>query len=326
MWIDEPYDVTALGELLVDFTDCGRSADGMRVFEQNPGGAPANVLCALAGFGMKTAFIGKVGQDAQGDFLRGVLREKGVDTTGLIRDPSVFTTLAFVTLSASGERGFSFARKPGADAELSPDELNTEILERTRVFHFGSLSLTREPARSATLRALEVAKGAGALVSYDPNYRAPLWDSREEAAAGMRGVLGLADMVKLSAEETALLTGREEPAAAALELLRAGADVAVVTLGKNGALVRTREGWDVVQAPNCPVVDTTGAGDAFWAGFLYKLLESGLSPGELPLKTAKSCALFGNLTACLCIQKRGAVPAMPNLERVRALSRRYGPF
>ena len=182
------YDITALGELLIDFTPCGTSEAGRQLFEQNPGGAPANVLVSVSRLGQKAAFIGKVGDDMHGALLKKTLEENNVDTSGLIVDPNVFTTLAFVTLT-DGERNFSFARKPGADTQLRKEEVNLEILKNTRIFHFGSLSLTDEPARSATIYAVENAKQCGALISYDPNYRAPLWKDRETAVKEMRSVI-----------------------------------------------------------------------------------------------------------------------------------------
>ena len=312
------YDVVALGELLIDFTDCGKSNAGLRLFEQNPGGAPANVLCALSNLGIKTAFIGKVGKDMHGDFLTGVLNDKMVCTKGLIADPAVFTTLAFVALSLEGERSFSFARKPGADTCLRPDELNMQILQNTNVFHFGSLTLTDEPARSATYKAIEVAKQAGAIISYDPNYRAPLWESSQAATEQMRGVLKYVDIIKISDEETTLLTGKEAPEEASEALIALGISCTVVTLGKDGALVRTREGAATVKAPECNVVDTTGAGDAFWGGFLYKLLKDGVAPACLSLEKAKEYARFANMVAGLCVQRRGAIPAMPTEGEVLA--------
>ena len=175
------YDIAALGELLIDFTDSGVSPGGMRLFERNPGGAPANVLTAAARFGQRTAFLGKVGDDMHGQFLRQMLLDAGIDVSGLVLAEDVFTTLAFVVLNDRGERSFSFARKPGADTCLRPEELNAAVLDSTRVLHVGSLSLTDEPARSATFTAVERAKAAGAVISYDPNYRAALWP--DEAAA-----------------------------------------------------------------------------------------------------------------------------------------------
>lgn len=229
------FDVVALGELLVDFTHHGKSENGMRLFEQNPGGAPANVLCALSNLGLNTAFIGKVGKDMHGEFLCSVLEEKGIDTSGVIMAQDAFTTLAFVELSESGERKFSFARKPGADTCLTCDELNHGLLNDCKIFHFGSLSLTNEPSRSATIEAVRIAKKAGAIISYDPNYRAPLWNSKSEAAEVMRSVLDLVDIIKISDEETMLLTGLETHEAAAGYLLGKGVSCVVVTLGKDGA-------------------------------------------------------------------------------------------
>ena len=204
-------DVVALGELLIDFTPAGLSPAGMRLFEQNPGGAPANMLTAVSRVGLKTAFIGKIGADMHGDFLRSVLDSVPIDTSGLITDPSVFTTLAFVSLSITGERAFSFARKPGADTRLSIDEINKDILSDTKVFHVGSLSLTDEPSRSATFEAVKLAKEAGAIISYDPNYREPLWDSVDKAMEMMRLMSEFADIMKISDEETSLLTPYKEP-------------------------------------------------------------------------------------------------------------------
>lgn len=306
------YDVTALGELLIDFTPGGKSENGMQLFEQNPGGAPANVLYALSNFGKKTAFIGKVGEDMHGQLLHETLNSRNVDTTGLVSDPNVFTTLAFVQLSDTGERNFSFARKPGADCCLRPEEVNADLLHSCRVFHFGSLSMTDEPARSATIHALEIAKKAGVLISYDPNYREALWPDRDVAVTQMRSVLPYVEIMKLSDNETELLTGEESIEAAASKLLSQGIRCVVVTLGKKGAFVATAGKTSCVPTFSAPVVDTTGAGDAFWGGFLYKLLEQ-----QIPMdnhEKLRECARFGNAVATLCVGKRGAIPALPKLE------------
>ena len=183
------FDVVALGELLIDFTYQGRSENGMRLFEQNPGGAPANMLCAASNLGLRTAFIGKVGRDMHGDYLRRVLEEKGVDTGGLVSDPEVFTTLAFVELSETGERNFSFARRPGADTCLLASEVNRELTGGCRIFHFGSLSLTDEPSRTATIEAVKLAKKAGAIISYDPNYRQRLACCHRRLSVSAGGLL-----------------------------------------------------------------------------------------------------------------------------------------
>lgn len=310
------YDVAALGELLIDFTPSGQSEAGMRIFEQNPGGAPANALAAITRLGRKTAFLGKVGDDMHGAFLKETLEQAGIDTRGLVVDPEVFTTLAFVSLNAQGERQFSFARKPGADTCLTSGEVNLEVLKECRIFHVGSLSLTDEPCRGATIFALEKAKEMGKAISYDPNYRALLWRSREDAMAGMRSILSFVDVMKISDEETGLLTDHEKPEEAAEALLDKGISLVAVTLGKDGAYVRTREGGAVVPGFLSQVVDTTGAGDSFWGGFLYQLAISGKNPKEVTLEEAKGFARFGNAVASLCVEKRGGIPAMPSMEQV----------
>ena len=309
-------DVTALGEILIDFTPCGKSEAGQRLFEQNPGGAPANVLACLSKCGKKTAFIGKVGKDMHGAFLREVLTDSGILTDGLIEDEKVFTTLAFVALSEAGERSFSFARKPGADTCLRADEVPVELIQGSRIFHTGSLSLTEEPARSATFRALELAKEAGCIISYDPNYRAPLWASKQEAVEGMRSVLPYVDVMKLSDEECLLLADTAKPEDAIKVLRDKGIAIVAVTLGEEGAIIGTQEGIRLVPGYPADEVDTTGAGDAFWGGFLNCLSEAEKKPAEITLEEAAAFAKFGNAVASLCVEKRGAIPAMPSSEEI----------
>ena len=310
------YKITALGEALIDFTPSGVSQAGMRVFEQNPGGAPANALAVFAKFGEKAAFIGKVGNDMHGQFLKETMGNAGIDTKGLIISDDVFTTLAFVSLNDKGEREFSFARKPGADTCLMKEEVDVSIIENTDIFHVGSLSLTDEPSRSATFYALEKAKKFGKIISYDPNYRALLWDSKEKAIEGMRSVLDYVDVMKLSDEETFLLTDMEEPQAAAEALLNRGMSIVAVTLGADGVYICTKEGGAFVPGFASEVVDTTGAGDSFWGGFLYQLSKSGKRPREVSLTEAKEFARFGNAVASLCVEKRGGIPAIPMMEQV----------
>lgn len=314
--MEKVYDVVALGEILIDFTPCGKSEAGQRLFEQNPGGAPANVLAALSKFGRKTAFIGKVGKDMHGSFLKEVLVENEISTEGLVEGEDAFTTLAFVALSDSGERSFSFARKPGADTCLTEDEVKKELIKESKVFHIGSLSLSAEPVKSTTLRALELAKEAGCMISYDPNYRAPLWESQEDAIREMRSVIPFVDVMKLSDEETELLTGIAEPEGAAKKLLEQGVSIVAVTLGADGALIATKGGCERVAGYSANIVDTTGAGDSFWGGFLHKLLESDKKLAEITLEEAIEYTRFGNAVASLCVEKRGAIPAMPTLEEV----------
>lgn len=310
------YEITALGESLIDFTPSGTSEAGMRIFEQNPGGAPANALAVFAKFGEKAAFIGKVGNDMHGLFLKETMEKAGIDTKGMIVSDKVFTTLAFVSLNEQGEREFSFARKPGADTCLMEQEVNVDIIKDSKILHIGSLSLTDEPCRSATFYALQQAKDAGKIISYDPNYRALLWESVESAIAGMRSPLDYVDVMKISDEETKLLTDIEDPEGAAKALLAKGVSLVAVTLGKDGAYVCTKEGGAVVPGFESKVVDTTGAGDSFWGGFLYQLAKSGKRPEEVTLEEAKTFARFGNAVASLCVEKRGGIPAMPTMEQV----------
>lgn len=303
--------VTALGEVLIDFTDAGISPSGQKLFERNPGGAPANVLVALKKLGHDVAFIGKVGYDMHGDFLRETLVANGIDCTGLISDPDFFTTLAFVALDDQGDRSFSFARKPGADTQLKPEDLPLDIIRNSKVFHVGSLSLTDEPARSATIAAIHNAKEAGCILSYDPNYRDSLWPSAEAASEQMRSIVEYMDLIKISAEECPLLTGKTEPADAAAVLLEEGASIVVVTLDADGAFVATKDGSVMVPSFRVEAVDTTGAGDSFWGGFLCAYVESGLAPSQVSIGRAASFVRFGNAVASLCVRNRGAIPAMP---------------
>lgn len=319
--MEKRLDVVALGEILIDFTPWGKSEAGQRLFEQNPGGAPANVLTALSKFGRKTAFIGKVGKDMHGEFLKEVLVENGIETDGLVEDENVFTTLAFVALSEEGERSFSFARKPGADTCLTEDEVRKDLIKESKIFHIGSLSLTAEPAKSTTWKALEIAKESGCIISYDPNYRAPLWDTKDDAIREMRSVIPFVDVMKLSDEETELLTGIKKPEDAAFKLIEQGVSIVAVTLGAEGALIATKEGCAHVAGYPAKMVDTTGAGDSFWGGFLHRLLESdefaqGKPLAEITLEEAMEFAKFGNAVASICVEKRGAIPAMPTLEEV----------
>lgn len=318
--MEKKLDAIALGESLIDFTPKGCSEDGMKLFEQNPGGAVANVMAAMRKLGRRTGFIGKVGADMHGDFLIETMKEAGIDTSNVIRDETVFTTLAFVDLRPDGQREFYFARKPGADTCLKASEISEDYIAGANLLHVGSLSLTDEPARSATFRAVEYAKRAGTIVSYDPNYRAMLWKSPEAAKEGMRSLLPYADMIKISDEETWLLTDEQDPERAADVLLKKGIAVVAVTLGADGALVATKEGKARVPGFSVKAVDTTGAGDSFFGGFIWKLMEYGLGTAkraeDMLLSEVREAGLFGNAVASLNVEKRGAIPAMPSYEEV----------
>ncbi len=309
------FDVTALGEILIDFTESGTSENGARLFEQNPGGAPANVLSAVAHLGGKAAFIGKVGKDMHGAFLRETVEHCGIDTRGLIETEEGFTTLAFVALK-DGERSFSFARKPGADTLLTKEEVDYERIRESRIFHIGSLSLTDKPVKSASIAALEFAKKEDVIISYDPNYRASLWKNEETAKREMRSLIPYADVIKISDEEMALLTDFAGVEEAGKALVEQGVKVALVTCGGEGAYVFTKEGHVHVPAEGGKPVDTTGAGDAFMGGFLYRLSQSGKNPAALSLEEVKSFAHFAAKVAGVCIARRGAINAMPLLSEV----------
>ena len=304
-------DIAALGELLIDFTEAGVSKSGMKLFEQNPGGAPANLLTVASHFGYKTSFIGKVGKDMHVEFLRRTLQKEGIGTDSLIVDDRFFTTLAFVGIDKNGERNFSFSRKSGADTQLSAADLDRELLQNCRIFHFGSLSLTDEPAKTATLEAVQIARRAGSLISYDPNYRATLWENKESAVETMKSVIPLVDFMKVSDEESLLLTNTSDYMSAAQSLLNNGPKLVAITLGEDGVLIATADQKSVVPGFKIEAIDTTGAGDSFWGGFLSKYLSYGKSLEELEWEEIYECAVTGNAVAALCVQKRGGIPAIP---------------
>ncbi|MEW4414748.1 carbohydrate kinase [Clostridium sp. AN503] len=317
--MEKRFDVIGLGELLIDFTDAGKSAGGQRLFEQNPGGAPANLLTAVSHMGGRTAFIGKVGADMHGQFLKETLEGEGIDTSGLILDREVFTTLAFVGIGKNGEREFAFARKPGADTMLKPEELKPELLKSASVFHIGSLSLTDEPSRSATYEAVRIAKSGGAVISYDPNYRESLWRGRDAAVSEMFKMVTHADMMKVSDEESFLLTGLGDYRKAAQKLLTKGPALVAVTLGGDGVYVASRTGCVQVPGFQVDAVDTTGAGDSFWGGFLSRYITCKKRPEELDKDDLTRFARFGNAVAALCVQKRGGIPAIPTEREVERM-------
>ena len=310
------YDVTTFGEILIDFTWQGVNESGQVLFAQIPGGAPANVAVAARKLGAHTAFIGKAGKDMHGEFLRSVLEKEKVETKGMLLDENYFTTLAFVNVSENGERSFSFARKPGADTMIEKEEVNIDILDNTKVFHVGSLSMTHQPARETTLYAVYRAKEKGSIISYDPNYRSSLWKDAETAKRQMRSLIPYVDIMKISDEETELLTGKEKPEEAAKILFQKGVQIAVVTLGGAGAYLYCKEGGIQVPGFASKVADTNGAGDSFWGGFLYCISKSEKSLEQLTMDELKKFVRFGNAVASLCVEKKGAIPAMPSLAEV----------
>ncbi|MGN0194234.1 MAG: carbohydrate kinase [Pseudoramibacter sp.] len=309
------YDVTALGEALIDFAAVGKSESGAALFEQNPGGAPLNVLAAIDRLCGSTAFIGKVGDDLQGRYIRDVMDNLAIETKGLILDPDYTTTMTFVSLDDDGERHFSFARKPGADTQLKKEEVDVDLIRNSKIFHFGSLSLTDDPAREATLYAVDEARKAGVLVSYDPNYRASLWPDAETAKAQMRMPIPKVDVMKISEEECELLTGETRPEAAAAVLLAQGVRCVFVTLGADGAMLKTKDIQAFAPAMNVYAVDTTGAGDAFWGAILYQIANQGLD--GLNPDNSKRVLRFANIVGGLCVEKRGGVTSMPSITDIQ---------
>lgn len=309
-------DFLTLGELLIDFTPSGE-AGGQKLFMQNAGGAPANVAAAISGFGVSAAYMGMVGNDVFGRYLKQVLVDKGVDTSGLVMSDDYNTTLAFVHLFENGDRDFSFYRKPGADIMYEEKCLNPEIIKQAKVFHFGSLSLTDEPARSATFAALKIAKENGVVVSYDPNYRAPLWKNEETAKEYMLRGLEYADILKISDSEVSFLFGDMDYNDAARMLLRRGVKLVFITLGGEGAVYGGAAGTGAVGAYSANVVDTTGAGDCFTAGVLYRFIKDGKKFDELTLCDMHVYADFACAAASLCVEQKGGIPSMPGLEQVK---------
>lgn len=320
------YDVVALGELLIDFTPGGQSGDGTLLFKCNPGGAPANVLASLARLGKRTCFIGKVGDDEFGQLLQRALIDKNIATDGLVRDPDVNTTLAFVHLGRDGERHFTFYRNPGADTRLQPEEINEEVFA-TRIFHFGSLSLSHEPARSATLKALRFAKRKDLLVSYDPNLRRNLWTNLDDARTQMLSVMGEVDIVKVSEEELEFLTGFQDLDKGSIWLERKyEPKMLLVTLGEAGCYYRLGNRLSG-QVPGFKVdsIDTTGAGDAFLGGMLYQILQRSENISQWTAQEIISSIEFANAIGALVTTRKGAIPAMPDLNEIEELlTRRTG--
>ena len=316
-------DVVAMGELLIDFTMQGADAEGYPTMAAHPGGAPANFLAALAKYGKKTALLGKVGADKFGRLLAATLGSAGIETRGLVMAGDVFTTLAFVTLDESGDREFSFARKPGADTCIRFEEIDLSLIDEAKVFHFGTLSLTDEPARSATQKAVAYAKGTGKLITYDPNLRKPLWKHLDEARAQILWGLEQADVVKISDEEVEFLFGMNPQEGAAHILSAYGVKLVFVTCGAEGCYYANAKACGMVQSlSGIQVVDTTGAGDIFGGSAVYGLLEAGRAPQELDGAALHDIVRFACTAAGLSTTKHGGISSVPAhdavMERMKA--------
>ena len=310
------FDVTALGELLVDFTANGFSAQGNPLFEANPGGAPCNVLSMLQRLGKKTAFIGKVGEDAFGRMLEDAVAEQEIDTRGMVRDKEVPTTLAFVHNTPDGDRSFSFYRNPGADMMLREEEVDMELLKDTRLFHFGTLSMTDPDVEKATKAAIKAAKEAGALISFDPNLRPPLWKREEDAREKFAFGFGQCDILKISDDEILFFTGLSD-IDAGIKKIQESYDIALIcaTMGKEGSRAYYK-GMKVECPPflNPDTVETTGAGDTFMACVLNAVLENGLE--ALDEEQLYAMLEFASGASSIITTKKGALRVMPQKEEV----------
>lgn len=313
------YDVLALGELLIDFTENGISGQGNTIFEANPGGAPCNVLAMLNKLGHKTAFMGKVGVDIFGNKLKAVLDEVGIDTSALVMDPDVRTTLAFVQTFADGDRDFSFYRNPGADMMLKEEELKTDMLSECEIFHFGTLSMTHDEVRRATKKAIALAKENGALISFDPNLRPPLWSSLDLAKEQVTYGLGQCDVLKISDNEIQWFTGKEdydEGIAVLQETYHI--PLILLSLGKEGSRAYYK-GLRVEKAPYLQenTIETTGAGDTFGGSCLHFVLKYGLD--NLDEEKLLEMLSFANGAASLITTRKGALKVMPEVDEVKKL-------
>ena len=310
------YDVVALGELLIDFTQNGTSEQGNSLFEANPGGAPCNVLAMVSKLGHKTAFIGKVGKDSFGKQLKDTLEEVGIDATNLTMDEEVHTTLALVHTLADGDRDFSFYRNPGADMMLTEKEIPEELIQNSKIFHFGTLSMTHEGVRAATKKALDIAKKAGCVISFDPNLRPPLWDNLDNAKEQVLYGLQFCDVLKISDNEIQWLTGKEDYTDGVNWILdRFQIPLILVSMGREGS--RAYYKGNMVEAKpflQKNTIETTGAGDTFGGCVLHYILQHGLE--DLSEDYLSEMLRFSNAAAALITTRKGALRVMPSREEI----------
>lgn len=312
-------DVVALGELLIDFTENGVSSQGNPLFEANPGGAPCNVLAMLSGLGHTTAFIGKVGNDFLGKQLEKAITEVGIDAKGLLKDNDVHTTLALVHTYPDGDRDFSFYRNPGADMMLTEEEVPVDIVKSARIFHFGTLSMTHERVRLATKKAIAIAQDAGAIISFDPNIREPLWNSLDDAREQVLYGLQQCDILKISDNEIQWLTGEDDFTEGVRWInMRYHIPLILVSMGKEGSRAYYQDKM-VEAAPFIQknTIETTGAGDTFCACVLHYVLEHGLQ--KLTDKDLKDMLTYANAAAAIVTTRKGALRVMPQPKEIEEL-------
>lgn len=318
MYMEKKYDVTALGELLIDFAVNGESEQGNQLFEACPGGAPCNVLAMLNKLGRKTAFIGKVGDDQFGKLLKDTITNTGIEAKGLVMDQDIHTTLAFVHTFPDGDREFSFYRKPGADMMLGENEVDYDLIRQSKVFHFGTLSMTDEPVKSATKKALEVAKEAGCLITFDPNLRPPLWDSLDDAKAQMEYGFERCDVLKISDNEIQFVSGKEDYDEG-IQYLQDKYHIPLIflTMGKDGSRAYYKDMR--VEKAGYPVkaIETTGAGDTFCGCAINGVLKYGID--NLTEENLEEILQYANAGAALITLKKGAIRSMPEPEQIEEM-------
>lgn len=312
-------DIVCLGEMVIDMfpAELGRRIVDVSAFYPKPGGAPANLAVAAARLGGRSAFIGKVGDDAFGRYLAQVLHQEGVETRGMRFDPASRTTMAFIAMPDENTAEFVFYRNPGADMLLRPDELDRELLQQARAFHFGSISLINEPSRSATIEAVRLAREADALISFDVNYRPSLWAGAGDAFDVVAAMLAQANLVKVNEIELELLSGQKDLAEGSQALLRLGPELCVVTLGPRGSFYQIGEGGEHIPGFSVRTVDAVGCGDAFTAGLLYRLVSPPQSwRDRLSPEPLRQILRYANAVGALTAQKQGVIPALPTAAQV----------
>lgn len=316
-------DIVCLGELLVDMfsSEVGKTMTEVEAFTPKPGGAPANVAVAARRLGSHTAFIGKVGQDAFGHFLEDVLCKEGVNTNGMRFDDYARTTMAFIAKPDENSAEFVFYRNPGADTRLKPEELDQQLLKSTKCLHFGSLSLNVEPSRSATIEAVNLARGAKALISFDVNYRPTLWENPQQAKSTALEIVNKVNLLKVNETELELLSGQKNLEQAAKTLHRLGPEIVVITLGPDGSYFQTSSGSGFCEAYKVQTVDAVGCGDAFIAGLLHKLVSTDDWRKDLSVEFMQSVLKYANAVGALTALKLGVIPALPYAEQVEEFLR-----
>ena len=311
------YDMIAIGELLIDFTEDRLQEDGYPVMAAHPGGSVANFLAALAKYGKNTALLAKVGNDALGRKLVQTVEKAGIDARGVIITDSAFTTLAFVTRDAAGEREFSFARKPGADTQITMGDIDMNMIDQTKALHFGAVCITHEPSRSTHHNVVEYARKAGKMITFDPNLREPLWDDLEDAKKQMLWGFAHSDVVKVSDNEIEFLFGVKPEEGGKILLEQYGVKLAFVTLGKDGCYYTNQNAsGHVPSLSNIQTVDTTGAGDIFGGSAVYGILESGKKPEDLQDEEIRKIVNFACVAAALSTMNLGGVSSVPSKEDV----------